>query len=184
MCTALSLTTAPLAPSNVMVTRVSGTTVRVSWQSLSLVEAKGHITYRVMVTPTTGSKRRRQATQEERVCTLLSPCEVPANESSVIVVGLDRDTSYSVTVMAVNSEDEAGPTSVPITATIPGRVKQFFLEYILYVSDYSGASLFQIPFGHYLKRNKGPHFKGEIHNERSYVRDMCRCCEWRMCVLI
>ena len=68
--------------------------------------------YNVMVTPTTGSRRRRQATQEERVCTVSSPCEVPANESSVIVVGLDQDTSYSVTVMAVNSEGEAGPTSV------------------------------------------------------------------------
>ena len=76
------------------------------------MEARGHITYNVMVTPTTGSRRRRQATEGERVCTLLFPCEVPANESSVIVAGLDRDTSYSVTVMAVNSEDEAGPTSV------------------------------------------------------------------------
>ena len=69
-----------------------------------------------MVTPTPGSRRRRQATQGERVCTLSSPCEVPANESSVIVVGLDRDTSYSVTVRAVNSEGENGPTSVPIFA--------------------------------------------------------------------
>ena len=86
---------------------------RVSWQLLSLFEARGHITYHVMVTPITGSRRRRQATQGERVCTLLSPCEVPANESSVIVAGLDRDTSYSVTVMAVNSEGEAGPTSAP-----------------------------------------------------------------------
>ena len=76
------------------------------------MEARGRITYRVMVAPTTGSSRRRQATQGERVCTLSSPCEVPANESSVIVVGLDRDTSYSVTVMTVNSEGEAGPTSV------------------------------------------------------------------------
>ena len=119
-CTALSLTTAPLSPSNVMVTHASGTIIRVTWQPLSLVEARGHIMYHVMVAHTTGSRRRRQATQGERVCTLLSPCEVPANESSVIVVGLDRDTSYTVTVMAVNSEGEAGPTSVPITATIPG----------------------------------------------------------------
>ena len=122
-CNAPSLTTAPPAPSNVMVAHVSDTTVRVSWQPLSFVEARGHIMYRVMVRPTTGSRRKRQATQGERVCTLLSPCEVPANESSVIVVGLDRDTSYSVTVNAVNSEDETGPTSTP--ATIPGSVKHF-----------------------------------------------------------
>ena len=120
------MTTAPPAPSNVMATRINDTLLRVSWQPLSLVEARGHITYDVIVTPTTGSRRRRQATQGERVCTLLSSCEVPANESSVIVGGLDRDTSYSVTVMAVNSEGEDGPTSVPITATIPGRVKHFF----------------------------------------------------------
>ena len=50
------------------------------------------------------------------MCTVGRECEVPANESSVIVVGLDRDTSYSVTVRAVNSEGEAGPTSM---STIP-----------------------------------------------------------------
>ena len=114
--TSLTLITAPPAPSGVNVTRINDITIRVNWLPLSLVEAQGHITYRVMVTSTTGSRRRRQATQGERVCTLLSPCEVPANESSVIVVGLDRDTSYSVTVMAANSENEDGPTSVPISA--------------------------------------------------------------------
>ena len=107
---------APPAPSGISVTRLNDTTIRVSWRPLSLVEAQGHIMYRVIVTPTTGSRRRRQATQGERVCTLSSSCEVPANESSVIVGGLDRDTSYSVTVMAVNSEGEDGPTSVPISA--------------------------------------------------------------------
>ena len=79
--------------------------------------------YNVMVTPTTGSRRRRQATQGERVCTLSSPCEVPANESSVIVGGLEQDTSYSVTVMAVNSEGEDGPTSSPVT--IPPGIYTF-----------------------------------------------------------
>ena len=50
------------------------------------------------------------------MCTLVSPCEVPANESSVLVGGLDPDTSYSVTGMAINSEDEEGPTSFPVIA--------------------------------------------------------------------
>ena len=111
-CNTPSLTTAPPAPYNVMVAHISDTTIRVSWQPLSLVEALGHITYHVMVTPTTSSRRRRQTTQGERMCTLLSPCEVPANESSVIVGGLDRDTSYSVTVYGVNSRGEAGQRSV------------------------------------------------------------------------
>ena len=84
--------------------------------------------YRVMVTPTTGSRRRRQATQGERVCTLSSPCEVPANESSVIVGGLDRDTNYSVTVNAMNSENETGPTSPPIAVTIQSKIT-FLVRY-------------------------------------------------------
>ena len=138
---ALSLTTAPPTPSNVMVTHISDTVIRVSWQPLSLLEAQGRIMYNVMVTPTIGSRRRRQAAQGERVCTLSSPCEVPANESSVIVGGLDRDTSYSVTVMAVNSEGEAGPTSTPIsvsrtttsTSAIIGKFV-FYLQVVHYTS--------------------------------------------------
>ena len=71
----------PPAPSGVSVTRVSETVIRVMWQPLSLVEARGHIRYRVMVTTTTTSKRKRQDTQGERMCTLMSsPCEVPADE--------------------------------------------------------------------------------------------------------
>ena len=107
----------PPAPSGVTVTCVSDTVIRVMWQPLSFVEARGHIRYRVMVTSTTVSKRKRQATQGERMCTLMSPCEVPANESSVLVGGLDLDTSYSVTVVAVNSENEDGSTSAPVIAT-------------------------------------------------------------------
>ena len=94
------------------------------WQPLSLVEARGHIRYRVMVTSTTASKRKRQTTPGVRICTLMSPCEVPANESSVLVGGLDPDTSYSVTVDAINSEDEAGPTSAPVIVTPASKMKQ------------------------------------------------------------
>ena len=112
----------PPAPSGVTVTRVSDTVIRVVWQPLSLVEAQGHIRYRVMVTSTTASKRKRQSTRGERMCALMSPCEVPANESSVLVGGLDRDTSYSVTVMAVNGENEHGSTSAPVIAT--RKIKQ------------------------------------------------------------
>ena len=88
-CNALSITTASPAPSNVMISHINDTTLIVSWQPLSVVEARGHIMYCVMVTPTTGSRRRRQATQGESVCKLSSPCEVPANESSVIVGGTE-----------------------------------------------------------------------------------------------
>ena len=65
------------------------------------------------------------------MCTMMSsPCEVPANESSVLVGGLDRDTSYSVTVMAVNSENEDGPTSLPLIATRKWR-SGLIIEYLV-----------------------------------------------------
>ena len=166
------LTTAPPAPSNVMVARVSDTTIRVSWQPLSLVEARGHIMYRVMVTPTTGSKRRRQATQGERMCSMLSPCEVPANDSSVIVGGLDRDTSYSVTVMAVNSEDEDGPTSVPITAAIPSRVKQFLVLDVSY-SCMQVTTVELLYSRHFLDNTWGFPFETGIHTEK-IISNNCR----------
>ena len=108
------------------------------WLPLSLVEARGHIRYRVMVTPTTASKRKRQTTQGERICTLMSPCEVPANESSVLVGGLDPDTSYSVTVDAINSEDESGPTSVPVIAVTPASKMKQITKVIT-----SGVTLFE-----------------------------------------
>ena len=107
----------PPTPSGVTATRISDTVIRVMWQPLSFVEARGHIRYRVMVTSTTANIRKRQFTLGERMCTLMSPCEVPANDSSVLVGGLDQDTSYSVTVMAVNSENEVGSTSAPVIAT-------------------------------------------------------------------
>ena len=50
----------------------------------------------------------------------------------MIVGGLDRDASYSVTVMAVNSDGEAGPTSMPIAAAIPSRVKYFLVLNVSY----------------------------------------------------
>ena len=64
------------------------------------------------------------------MCTLSSPCEVPANESSVIVGGLERDTNYSVTVNAVNSEGETGPTSPPIAVTIRSKIT-FLVRYVV-----------------------------------------------------
>ena len=120
------ITIAPPTPSGIIVTRINDTTIRVSWQPLSLVEARGHIMYHVIVTPTTGSRRRRQATQEERVCTVSLPCEVPANDSNVIVGGLDQSTSYSVTVNAVNSEGEAGPTFVSRS-----EIHMYYLQVLL-----------------------------------------------------
>ena len=106
-----------------------------------------------MVTPTTANKRKRQATEGERMCTLMSPCEVPANESSVLVGGLDPGTSYSVAVMAVNSENEDGPTSAPVIAT--RKISRVIVVLCMpdklisssYISFYSSTSL--TPWDHH-----------------------------------
>ena len=94
------------------------------WQPLSLVEARGHVRYRVMVISTTASNRKRQTTPGVRICTLMSQCEVPANESSVLVGGLDPDASYSATVDAINSDGVTGPTSAPMIVTPASKMKQ------------------------------------------------------------
>ena len=60
------------------------------------------------------------------MCTLSSPCEVPANDSNVIVGELDQSTSYSVTVNAVNSEGEAGPTFVSRS-----EIHMYYLQVLL-----------------------------------------------------
>ena len=91
-----------------------------------------------MVTSTTASKRKRQTTPGVRICTLVSPCKVPANESSVLVGGLDPDASYSVTVDAINSEDEAGPTSAPVIAVTQASKMKQITKVIT-----SGVTLFQ-----------------------------------------
>ena len=85
------------------------------------------------------------------------------------------------TITAVNSEGEAGPTSMPISATIPGRVKQFFFKHnkitvgLLYSRWFLDITL---------KIMRAPIFEGEIHIEKVICKEMCRCCECRKCVLI
>ena len=70
----------------------------VSWTPLSLVEARSLIQfYRVFYSPE-GSRCKRQS---ETTC-FQSPCDVPGTESSVLIIGLDPASSYSVRVAAVN----------------------------------------------------------------------------------
>ena len=84
----------------------------VSWTPLTLVEARSLIQfYRVRYNPE-GSSRKRQS---ETTCTQ-SPCDVPATENSVMVMGLDSTTSYSVRVAAVNGQDQQGELSETQTA--------------------------------------------------------------------
>ena len=84
----------------------------VSWTPLTLKEARSLIQfYRVHYNPE-GSSRKRQS---ETICTQ-SPCDVPGTENSVLVIGLDSTTSYSVRVAAVNRQDQQGELSETQTA--------------------------------------------------------------------
>ena len=87
----------------------------VSWTPLTLVEARSLIQfYRVFYSPG-GSSRKRQS---ETIC-FQSPCDVPGTENSVLVMGLDSTISYSVSVAAVNGQDQQGELSE--TQTAPGK---------------------------------------------------------------
>ena len=80
----------------------------VSWIPLTLLEAKSFIAfYRVFYSPGSSS-RKRQLTLS--TC-FQSPCDVPATENSVLIIGLDSATSYSVRVAAVNGQEEEGTLS-------------------------------------------------------------------------
>ena len=79
----------------------------VSWTPFTLVEARSLIQiYRVFYSPG-GSSRKRQS---ETTC-FQSPCDVPSTENSVLIIGLDPASSYSVRVAVVNGQDQQGDFS-------------------------------------------------------------------------
>ena len=103
---------APPAPSGVTVDRTSGVQMTVSWIPLTLIEARSLIQfYRVSYSPG-GSSRKRQS---ETTC-FQSPCDVPGTESSVLIIGLDPASSYSVRVATVNGQNQQGNFSETQTA--------------------------------------------------------------------
>ena len=74
---------------------------------MTLIEARSLIQfYRVFYSPG-GSNRKRQS---ETTC-FQSPCDVPGTESSVLIIGLDPASSYSVRVAVVNGQDQQGDFS-------------------------------------------------------------------------
>ena len=82
----------------------------VSWTPLTLAEARSLIRfYRVFYSPG-GSSRKRQS---ETIC-FQTPCDVPGTENSVMVIGLDPTTSYSVSVAVVNGQDQQGETQTSL----------------------------------------------------------------------
>ena len=80
------------SPENVMYER-NGATVNVSWDPVSLIEARGFPIYTVTLIPISlvGSRAIRQA----NVNGIIS---VTTNETDIVIEGLDPDVEYSLTV--------------------------------------------------------------------------------------
>ena len=86
-----------------MAQRLNGTTVNVSWSSLTLVEARGILHYRITYRPVNG-----QST---------SSVDVDGNNNFIIITDLSPGVEYIVTVLAYNQEDGVeliGPASGPV----------------------------------------------------------------------
>ena len=110
-----------VAPHNVTVVRSEdGLSMRVSFQRLSLVEAKTlTLYYFVSYSSSPGSRRRRQSGGGQ--------VRVPDGESSVEITGLDPYTKYEVTVFT--SSDEEGKESH--SESEPSRALPFALQSML-----------------------------------------------------
>ena len=84
-----------------------GTEITVSWQPVTLEQARGFFVYRVTISPATSSKRQAAIV-----------IDVPAdNQTSITVSDLDPSVEYTVSVGVVNENNMelAGPTLPPLT---------------------------------------------------------------------
>ena len=78
------------APENVVFER-SGTSVSVSWELLTLFEARGFPTYTITLVPSTSDDRVTRQSSDGVI-------RVTTNESNIVVGGIDTKMEYDVTV--------------------------------------------------------------------------------------
>ena len=81
-----------------------GTTMNVSWQPITLEQARGFFVYRIVLTPLSSNKRNDLSK------------DVPPDQTSTTLTGLDPRVSYAVTAGVVNEDnpDLIGPVSSPV----------------------------------------------------------------------
>jgi len=87
------------APENVIFER-SGTSVSVSWELLSLFEARGFPTYTVTLIPSSSDSRVIRQSNDGVI-------RVNTNESNIVVGGLDPKVEYEVTVAVQTAAGKA-----------------------------------------------------------------------------
>ena len=110
--------TAANTPGNVGVQREGdGSSMTVTWDLLSPVEAKGFLEFYQVAYMQSTTQRKRQVTtclQAPAVC-MQSPCQVCPNQSMVTIGGLVGSATYSVTVGARNGAGQ-GTVSEPVSS--------------------------------------------------------------------
>ena len=90
------------APSNVNGDRIDGTRMRVSWDPLTLEQARGFITHYTVLYQSS---------------TLMEVVTVPGNETTVVIGGLDVTQSYSISVSAGTSVGNGEPSPAQTVAS-------------------------------------------------------------------
>ena len=88
----------------------NGTMITISWEPITLEQARGFFLYRVILQPATSNKRQATIIRD-----------VPRSQTSVVIGNLDSDVGYAVSVGVVNEEnmDLTGPICAPITLAPP-----------------------------------------------------------------
>lgn len=105
----MSISPVPPSPRNVSVKRINGTTIRVQWRPITLIEARGLIT-KYLITYTKDTRRDKRDDDEQTK-------EVDASMDHDYIRGLDEDFGYTVTVSAFTSQGGGEPSdSVDVPA--------------------------------------------------------------------
>ena len=92
----------------------NGTVITISWEPITLEQARGFFIYRVTITPVS-NKRQAIITRE-----------VPHTATSVAVGNLDPGVAYAVSVgiLNANNMELIGPTHPPLIVTPPTTGQQ------------------------------------------------------------
>ena len=90
---------APIRSPNNVVFERSGTSVSISWEPLSLFEARGFPVYIVTLTPSSSDNHVTRQSNDGVI-------RVTTNESNIVVGGLDPKVEYNFTVAVVTGAGE------------------------------------------------------------------------------
>ena len=88
----------------------NGTMITISWEPVTLEQARGFFLYRMVLTQATSKKRQASIMRD-----------VPHSQTSVVIGNLDSGVEYAVSVGVVNEDnmDLTGPTREPLAVAPP-----------------------------------------------------------------